>query len=739
MAADALACPSCGRSLETASVIAAAVRWSRSVFGAPRNFESLVVSVEAKDEVFERILTEIVRREIREERIVTRKSSRTSARLNPRTVDPFSISVAELRSQSEYVADCAECRSAGEVTCSGCSGSGRAQCPGCRGSGQELRQYKKSSRWIKCTVCRGKGQVICQTCIGRGRVACSKCEGSGCQLAWLTYDQKSRSVLSIKPQSPVLRAHPQLSAERPIDENDISLFSVLENVEDRGPLLGRISDELFPGNLEAQTAALDTQLERVGYQQYIRFAAKRRDVTYEMCGTQGTVVLSGTGLVGSRTREAVRPIEKRLFLWLLATLAALFAAMMALGSVLGAAQYFVASNRWMTLFWGVAVIGTTLIAGAFLREVRPRLKFGGFSRFEKYVTIASALAVAAMSVVWSISRPKVDEARQSLNGSNIPRAKIVVEALKEVDGDTAEILRVEDEVLLREARSLTGESKLQLLDAVARRNGPVAAVAAGEAREERLTTIRLLNESKASADSIARIDAWFPSSVDPEVVVERARAYDIANEQCGDDVCRFMAATQALQVKGSPERTERLGATRKRLSDALFVGDIAEESPLSRLQRLRTTSDVATKVIDAAKDDAPLLQQATQALSTARDSRLKVPLIGANEVIVEELVGEQIEGEGPVSRDGMKLFFVFDPKRRCTGVYFVGISENSRPLSYGVQGHDGLLSQALGQEAKVKAPKGQETVTRWAQGGIPVVARWKGATLMELRVGNAVP
>jgi hypothetical protein len=546
-------------------------------------------------------------------------------------------------------------------------------------------------------------------------------------------------VLSIKPQSPVLKAHPQLTFERPVNENDLSRFSVLETIEDRGPLLGRISEELFPGNLESQTAALDAQLERVGFQQYIRFAAKRRDVTYEMCGTRGTVVLSGTELDGSRTREAVRPIRKRMVLWMLATFFALFAAMVVFGGVAGRAQYFVASNRWLLLFESIALIGAIASAGAFLREVRPRFKFGAFSRFERYVVVTSALAVGSMGIVWWASRPNIGEAQQGLNGGNVSRAKVVVEALKEANGETPEILQVEDEVLLREARSLAGESKLQVLDSVTQRGGPAAAVAAGEAREERLATIRLLNESKAPADSIAKIDAWFPSSADPEIVVERARAYDIANEQCADDVCRFVAATQALRVMASPERTQRLDTTRKSLSDALFVGDIPQETQLNRLQRLRTTSDIATKVIDAAKDDAPLLQQATEALSAARASRLKVPLIGADEVIVEELLGSQIEGEGPISRDGMSLFFVFDPKRRCTGVYFVGISENSRPLSYSVQGPGGLLSQALGQEAKVKSPKGQETVTRWAQGGIPVIARWKGSTLMELRVGNASP
>lgn len=85
---SALRCPSCGAPVPegaatcsycratlgwgpgapvppTRSVRDAAAHWARSIFGAPRNFADLIQSVQVRDEVFERIVTEVARREVR--------------------------------------------------------------------------------------------------------------------------------------------------------------------------------------------------------------------------------------------------------------------------------------------------------------------------------------------------------------------------------------------------------------------------------------------------------------------------------------------------------------------------------------------------------------------------------------------------------------------------------------------------------------------------------------------------
>src|SRR4051794_20303624 len=54
--------------------------WGRSVFGAPSKLGDLVTKVGIHDEAVERVFTEIVRREIREERMPTQQRRPTSPR-----------------------------------------------------------------------------------------------------------------------------------------------------------------------------------------------------------------------------------------------------------------------------------------------------------------------------------------------------------------------------------------------------------------------------------------------------------------------------------------------------------------------------------------------------------------------------------------------------------------------------------------------------------------------------------
>ncbi len=54
-----------------------------------------------------------------------------------------------------------------------------------------------------------------------------------------------------------------------------------------------------------------------------------------------------------------------------------------------------------------------------------------------------------------------------------------------------------------------------------------------------------------------------------------------------------------------------------------------------------------------------------------------------------------------------------------------------------------LLVQATGRSTaaippRPKSPKAQE-VSRWNEGTTPVLARWNGEALMELRIGAAAP
>src|SRR5258708_3753802 len=143
-----LACPSCGAPVAAGavrcsycagtlvwgalapmtpkrSVRDAAEAWARTVFGAPRKFADLVRGVEVRDEVIHRVITNVVRRDIHEERLPSNARTRSAPRVDPRTVDPFAVPIEELRAASEHF-----------PTCVGCGGAGKSACPSCRGGGR---------------------------------------------------------------------------------------------------------------------------------------------------------------------------------------------------------------------------------------------------------------------------------------------------------------------------------------------------------------------------------------------------------------------------------------------------------------------------------------------------------------------------------------------------------------------------------------------------------------------------
>jgi hypothetical protein len=133
----------------------AATAWARAVFGAPRAFASLITRIDVRDHEFQRIATEIVRREVREVRVPSSQGRTSRPRVTPTSVDPYAISAEALRADSEYIAACTYCNGGGNAPCNACAATGRQACGHCQGSGKEVRYYQKSSRVVKCSVCKG--------------------------------------------------------------------------------------------------------------------------------------------------------------------------------------------------------------------------------------------------------------------------------------------------------------------------------------------------------------------------------------------------------------------------------------------------------------------------------------------------------------------------------------------------------------------------------------------------------
>jgi len=722
------------------SVPEAADDWARTVFGAPRHLSTLVDRVDVRDEEIERLYTEVIRRDIREERQFTTARRTTSPRVDPSTVDPFTISVEALRTASEYVATCLGCGGSGTAACGGCRGAGRVDCPTCRGRGEILRQYKKSSRWIKCTECRGKQTQQCDGCRGKGTVNCQGCEGGGCQSAWLTYGQTATPYVAVLPRSPILSAHRQLAEPRPLRKEEVAMFALAMTAEAAGPLVEvPATTRTFARSNQPR---LDPRLERISHQQYFKLAVLRRDATYTMCGAQGQLVFSGHKMTVAPTPLAVAPIQRRLWLWGGASVGIAGGLGMLMGSFLGKAAYFEGPNRMLALLWLGASLFGALSVGALLREAGPRFRWARLAPLERAFGAVGLAGAALIAIVGLATRPRLGQVQTALASGDANRARLVVEALEETQGQSKDVLEAKDEALMAAVPSATGDERLHLLDQVASHGGERAKGATDSARKERLDRVRQLLDAKKPAEALAKFEQWFSAWKDePELREMRGLIHDAVYATCQDDPCKLQAAQQAVQANPSTARASRLDDAQRRLVDVLSFSEVLGESTVSRLQRLKAMASVAAKVTSIAGEDAKLADKAKGATERSSAERAKVPVLGNEEGVAAELLGPltaKASGIASVILDGTEAYLALDGQRRCRGLYAVGPKGN-RALRSTLWSGDRLLSQTVGHPTTVKKASTSTGVVRWQEGAIPVVARWKDGELMELRVGAATP
>lgn len=166
-------------------------------------------------------------------------------------------------------------------------------------------------------------------------------------------------------------------------------------------------------------------------------------------------------------------------------------------------------------------------------------------------------------------------------------------------------------------------------------------------------------------------------------------------------------------------------------------------TPLAHVQRLRTLREDAEKTLVVAGDDSELKGKADAAVAISDSERAKVPLLGADEAVVDDVLGVGTDHGANMMlvslAGGVSVYRVHDALRRCMGIYVVGSRKGARAINGKDWTAARILSQAVGHSSTIKKPVGSATVTRWAEGPFPVVARWEGGDLVELRVGDAAP
>lgn len=564
------------------------------------------------------------------------------------------------------------------------------------------------------------------------------------QLVWLTYSERTRNVLSLDPaDSPIIVGHPQLADERALSTADLTSFTVLSSDEAQGPLRPQ-SGRDGNAHLGSLLASLDPRLERVSYQQYLRVGVVRRDATFELFGQEGVLVLSGKDLRGASTTSALAPIAMRSFAWAGGTLGLVLIGLFSKKRLIGHTPYFERTDAIVTLLVWLAVGFGSLALGAVLRELKPKLKFGRLRPTEKAYVLATALLGVAALVVSVRSKPSFSEVHQALTLGDVAAARRVSDALFATLGDTMDVRETQDLIMLAEARTAPLAQSLKLLDAVAQRGGAKASEARRTARTRRLEEVRRLIQRKDGPQALKLLDTWFGNNwkTDRELAELKALAEEVALDRCQSVPCGLSVARRASLVSPTPVRLERVQTWRNDLLNALNAKPQPVEPTLAKLQRFRTLAETASEALTLVGDDRELAHAATHARTLALEARAKTPLIGASEAILTELVAPLTKQNDKISLfsiEGVTLHAVFDKQRMCRGLYAVGPKAGSRALASSTWPPERILSQALGRTVSLKRPTGTATVSRWAESGIPIVARWRSERLVELRIGDAAP
>ena len=709
--------------------------WAEGIRGAPRNLDDMVVLLKEEEEVILRVATELHRREVVEERGPADRSRRpTARRTDPRTIDPWTLSPADLRLVTEDVDTCVGCGGRGGAACAACSGSGAAPCTTCGGA-------TATPGSPPCPLCRGGGKLACGVCAGRGGGPCGGCGGSGVQLVWLTYAETTRVDVSIVPQSPLLALHEQLAEPRILAKSDLAPFTILAAAMAQGgiPSSALAYDEYE--RLQERAPPVDRRQDRVGQQQYLRFAAVRRELAYDMCGVRARLVLSGASCAVETTPESLVPIHRRMIAWSIASFCIVMAGVIAAAVLFGPTSYFLKANAIVALLMALSVLFASGFVAGFLRILGPRLKLGRFTMLEKIAAIGMFLPLGGIVAVKVFTRPSAAEAREYLAAGNAPKTELCIAALEATNTEPTEVAALKDDVAYVAAQALKGDDRLAKLDQIAAAGGARAVAAENEARQERIERVRALLAERKTTDALDLIAKLFGGGdVHPEIRDLRGAVHDVELEQCATDPCRFIAARRAEREMPTPAREARVNDFRVKLSDSISGSDIPGESVLARLRRLRTLEATAQSIAAVATaDDAELVGRAKAAGKWAAEQREKVPLLGADEATLAELLGV-LDEKMHVTFQGVAVYLSMDKSRRCNGIYVVGETRDARKQGLKSEYLPAIiLSKALGRPAMLHKP-GDESSTKasWTEDGHPVVARFREGTFAELSVGDAV-
>ncbi len=725
--------------------------WAKKTVGAPRRLDKMVSLVRQDEQDFVRVATEIHRREIVEQRAPAppdvQRRPPAPIFFDLRTVDPWSISPEELRTATEKVDTCSSCGGRASTSCPTCGGSGRSPCGTCGGSGRNAQGT------AACPACAGAGAIGCGPCGTGGVVGCAACAGQGMQLVWLTYTQEARLDVRVLPEGRITETYPQLAEPKILTRTDLAPFVVYGATLSSGLVpSGALALEEYE-RLMRHRPPVDTRLERVSQQQYVRFGAVRRELAYEMAGRRGKLILSGARCAVEVGPDTLSPVRARVTLWAGASAVwglVLFLLYLALR---GSTVYFRNWNLGIGFFLLLAFAALVATSGAVLRMLGVGFKLQRPLPMEIAYPLVLVGALFATTVVKTASSPSVADARAVITAGNAARAVVIIDALESIGTDATEVGALRDDVAILEASRLHGDERVARLDEIAAQGGTRAADAAKLAREDKLLRVRALVASQKLTEALDLADHIFVGADRelPEVQEVRAAVYDAELRQCGADPCRFIAARKAERASPTPERAARTRDLRVKLLDAVTVDERPAETTINRLRRARILDAASQAIAGVVGDDSELAERTRAAQRWAQKAREAVPLIGSDRGVVEELLGKIDDDGGKLHTviEGIGVYLSTDRRTDIVnGVYVVGESKDTRQQGVKIDYLPSLLlSKAVGHPAQIILPgkpvagakEPPLSQTAWNEAGIPIVARWRDGVFVELRIGEANP
>jgi len=187
--------------------------WVRQCPLVPEDPKTLLSNVRIERRHWGRLESEIVARtSVWREVAHTGPQHVPAAPRSAALLDPWSMTIEELRRVSHHICRCDTCEGSGSVVCPECQGKGRIQCSNCQGSGKAYGIAKNGSRRLmNCRICEGRLELLCSSCeAGKGR--CSACSGSGQEERWIEVVETRRVDVRVGPDEHLPLAFPWKNA-----------------------------------------------------------------------------------------------------------------------------------------------------------------------------------------------------------------------------------------------------------------------------------------------------------------------------------------------------------------------------------------------------------------------------------------------------------------------------------------------------------------------------------------------